>query len=198
MRLTNCSYIFALAAVPGSLLAGSISVQPILFNTPQGQNFTLTVNATGISDLYGYQFDIGFNPSILSATSLTEGSLLPSGGSTSFIPGVIDNAAGTVTFNAGILNGAAFGVSGSGPLVTFQFMALAAGSSSVQLFNVTALNSFGEGLTFSTSGATVNVTASSAPEPATLLLFSSSLAIVMLGPRSLFERMSRSRSTRMI
>jgi adhesin HecA-like repeat protein len=54
---------------------------------------------------------------VLSATGITEGSFLPSGGSTFLIPGMIDNNAGIIAFNADTLLSAISGVSGSGTLI---------------------------------------------------------------------------------
>ena len=68
------------------------------------------------------------------------------------------------------------GVNGSGDLLDVEFQALTAGSSSVQIFNLTALDSFGLGLTETTTGSTVTVSAgSSAPEPGTGLVLASAV-----------------------
>ncbi|HEY4364384.1 MAG TPA: cohesin domain-containing protein [Bryobacteraceae bacterium] len=152
--------------------ADVISVQPTPTNVTTGQSFSLNVQISGTSDLFGYQFDLGFNSAFLSAVSVTEGPFLGTGGSTIFLPGTIDNVGGTVSFTAGILDGVTSGVSGSGVLATIGFTAIGVGSSSVGLFNVSALDSFGEGRSVTINSATVNVTDSSnVPEPSSLLLF---------------------------
>jgi hypothetical protein len=92
---------------------------------------------------------------------------------------MIDNVGGSITANADILNGAVSGVGGSGDLLNATFQALAAGSSSVQIFNLIALNSFGQGLTETTTGATVTVSASGVPEPGTGLLLTIGVAGVL-------------------
>ena len=169
MRTKQFSSILWLFAAATPLLAGSISVQPSTLTVTPGQSFTLTVQVSGISDLYGYQFDLGFDPTVLAATSVAEDLFLASGGPTIFVPGTIDNVGGSIAFNADILDGAISGVSGSGTLLDASFQALAAGSSTVQVFNLLALNSFGEGMTLTTSSSTVTVTGT--PEPGTGLLF---------------------------
>jgi hypothetical protein len=125
-------------------LAGVMSIQPSTFDTTVGQTFSLDVFISGAVDLYGYQFDIGFDPTILSAVSVTEGPFLASAGTTSFFPGFIDNAGGTISFIADSLTGAIAGASGDGTLATISFSALATGTSSVGIFNVEAFDSFGE------------------------------------------------------
>jgi len=151
-------------------LADTLSVSPATFAASVGQAFTLDIVVSSAVDLYAYQFDIGFDSSILQATSITEGSFLSTAGATFFIPGTIDNVGGTIAATAGSLTGAS-GANGSGTLVTIGFRAIGAGTSAVNVFNDLALNSFGEGLTETTSGGSVRVTGTAtAPEPGSLLL----------------------------
>jgi Cohesin domain/PEP-CTERM motif len=151
--------------------ADNISVQPPSQTVNVGDNFSLDVNVD-ITDLYAFQFDLTFNPAVLSATSITEGSLLLTGGSTFFIPGAIDNTLGTVFFTANTLLGPGPGVTGSGTLASIYFTALGLGASPVDLSNIGLLDSaFNEIAADSTNG-TVNVIPGSVsvPEPASLLL----------------------------
>ena len=122
MRTRQVTPVFWLFAASTSLLAGTISVQAAAPTETVGQSFTLSVVISEASDLYGYQFDLGFDPTVLKATSVTEGAFLGTGGPTIFLPGTIDNVGGSITANADILNGAVSGVNGSGDLldVTFQ------------------------------------------------------------------------------
>jgi hypothetical protein len=191
MRTRQFKALFWLLAAPTSLLADIMSVQPVTLDVIAGQSFTLTAQISGVSDLYGYQFDLGFNPTVIEATSVTEGPFLATGGPTIFLPGTIDNVGGSITDNADILNGAVSGVDGAGTLLDVSFQALAAGSSTVQLFNVIALNSFGEGLDLSTAGSTITVTGP-VPEPGSGLL----LGPVVIGLFALLrQRSSRSVSS---
>jgi hypothetical protein len=86
-----------------SLSAAHASATPILNIEPPSQvvhpgpSFSLDVLISNVADLYAFQFDLGFDPLILSATGVTEGPFLPSGGTTAFIPGTIDNSGGTVS-----------------------------------------------------------------------------------------------------
>ena len=57
--------------------ADIISIEPPSSTVLPGQAFSINVDVSGISDLYAFQFDIGFNPAVISATSITEGSFLP-------------------------------------------------------------------------------------------------------------------------
>lgn len=192
MRTRQVTSVFWLFAASTSLLAGTIAVQPSAPTVTVGQTFTLSVDISGAADLYAYQFDLGFDPTVLQAISVTEGAFLGTGGPTIFLPGTIDNVGGSITFNADILNGAVSGVNGSGDLLDVTFQALAVGSSGVQIFNLIALDSFGLGQDETTAGSTVTVSASSVPEPETGLL----LAAGMVGLFALLRlRPSRSASS---
>jgi hypothetical protein len=176
MQIRCFSIIVFLFGASASLMAGTISILPASPTETAGQNFMLSVQISGATDLYGYQFDIGFNPAILQAVSATEGPFLPTGGPTIFLPGTIDNVGGSITANADILNGAVSGVNGSGDLLDVTFKALTGGSTSVQIFNLFALNSFGQGMTETTIGSTVTVLSASVPEPRTGLLLMAGVA----------------------
>jgi hypothetical protein len=171
-------------AVCGTMpaLAGIISIQPATKNTNPGQTFSLDVTINGAADLYAYQFDIGFNSSVLSANSVSEGAFLSGSGSTFFFEGFIDNVGGTISFIADSLTGPISGASGNGTLATISFTSIGPGSSPVGVFNVTALDSFGEGIAVDTVGATVTVSAGAdVPEPSpSVFLFAGSLALFAL------------------
>ncbi len=137
-----------------------------------GETFSLDVAIRDVTDLFAFQFDLGFDPTILAAMSLSEGPFLPSGGGTIFIPGTIDNAAGAITSTGDSLLGLPPGVTGSGTLASVTFDALAFGTSPVTLSNVILLDSGLSPIAFDTEAGAVNVV----PEPATLLLFGSGLA----------------------
>ena len=126
--------------------------------------FTLPVNIADVSDLYAFQFDLAFDPTILQLLSISEGTFLPAAGSTIFIPGTIDNIGGNATSNADTLVGDIPGATGSGDLVDFTFLAINLGSSSVSLSNGILLDSSFNEIPFTTVDGTVN----SVPEPAGL------------------------------
>src|SRR5882724_48128 len=99
-----------------------VSVQPTSRSTNLGSSFEVTVNVTSVIDLFAFQFDLEFDSTVLSAVDISEGPFLPSGGTTFFVPGIIDNSTGIIAFTADSLPGAVPGVSGNGVLgmVTFS------------------------------------------------------------------------------
>ena len=131
-----------LAAVSGT---GAFAVP--MFNLSFGARtdavLPLNVSASDVTDLYGYQFSLNFQPSLLQAVSVTEGGFLASGGTTFFDPGGINNGAGTVSFIFDTLIGPVPGVNGSGLLATINLRAVGAGLAQVSLSDVLAVNASG-------------------------------------------------------
>jgi general secretion pathway protein D len=150
----------------------TLSLQPSTTTPLVGSSFDVTVNISSVTDLFAFQFDILFDPTILSATAITEGSFLPSGGTTFFIPGTIDNTAGTIVLTADSLIALA-GVSGDGDLATFTFSALAKGTSALSLANVELLDSELLNIEFASSGTSVSPgQVSTVPEANSAILLS--------------------------
>jgi general secretion pathway protein D len=177
-----CS-LFFLLVVAGlvSLHAGTIASVGSA-NTTVGSTVNIPVLISGVSDLYAFQFDLSYNPSLLQANVITEGGFLPSGGATFFIPGMIDNVAGAVTFNADTLIGSTSGVGGSGTLMIVQFQIISPGTSPLVLSNVILLDSTLADISFTTQPGQVS-TASTVPEPATLFLLGAGISALASWPR---------------
>jgi len=151
------------AILVSSAFAGTISVQPSPLDVMAGQTFALEISASGITDLYAFQFDLGFTPGILAASSVTEGPLLVSGGTTIFVPGVIDNVTGTISFTADSLVGSVPGVSADGVLAIVQMQAHGSGEGPITLANVVLLDSALSEIIAATRDGSVSV--SGVPEP---------------------------------
>lgn len=158
--------ILPTSAVPiVSITPSSVVIQP-------EQNFSLDISITDALDLYAFQFDLSFDPAILSAGSIMEGAFLPTGGATFFIDGAIDNTAGTIALTADTLQTALAGVNGNGILATVGFQALRAGTSVVTLSNVILLDSaLGDmTATIADGSVTVRQPVTGVPEPSACLL----------------------------
>jgi hypothetical protein len=189
MKRTIYKTIFATAALllvfPGRAFSDAVvSVQPTLSTISTGDTLTLDVNITGVTDLFGFQFDVLFGASTLSATSETEGTFLATGGTTFFVGGTIDNVGGSITNTANTLIGAISGVDGDGTLAVLEFSGLAPGTTSVDLANVILLDSNFNPIDFTTQDANVTVEGSvAAPEPSGLLLLGGGLTSLVLMAR---------------
>lgn len=142
--------------------------------------FVIDVSITGAVDLTSWQFDLGYNPTILQAQLVTEGPFLASFGTTLFpptifSPGIIDNTTGLISIVTNAFADLPPLPSGDGVLATIQFKALASGLSPLTLSN-TFLNFSDSG--FTVTNGSVCVTGGSTcgggtvPEPSSLWLMS--------------------------
>lgn len=85
--------------------------------------FTFNIDALFVRNLVGWQCGISFDPNLLEAIEVTEGSFLSSDATqTFFTKGIIDDENGLITgFNVLRLDGT--GLDGSGPLLSIKFKA---------------------------------------------------------------------------
>ena len=127
-RMLLLAVLFGLLAVPAS---GSpiLSLQPSTTSASVGDTLSFDIVISDVQDLIAFQFDLGFDPSIVHVVSVVEGAFLGSeGGSTFFVPGDIDNIAGLLAFTGSALFGPVPGVTGGGTLATVTLTAVAAGT----------------------------------------------------------------------
>jgi general secretion pathway protein D len=178
MTLAKSGCILALCCYAVS--AATISVQPPAATVAAGSPVTIDVSVTDASDLFAFQFDVGFTPSLLAATAVTEGELF-SGKGVSFIPGSIDNTAGTILFIADSLSGPGPGINGDGSLARISFNTIGPGTAAVQVSNIVLLDSSLADIPATAVAGIVTVTV--VPEPATFGMLSAALGLVVVGVR---------------
>jgi len=169
-------------AVGAALLAGLLSTQALAVPTVSvvavpnpavvGTPLAVDVLIAGVTDLFGYQFSLAFNPAVLQVTSTSEGAFLPFAGATLFDGGTVNNVLGTLTLAFGTLTGPVPGANGGGVLSRINFSVAQAGSSSFTFSDVILLDS-----SLGTITAQVNNGMLTAvPEPASVALFALGLA----------------------
>jgi Cohesin domain len=162
--------------------AAVISVQPSGLSVPVGEIFSLDIEVSGVNDLYAFQLDVDYTPSVLSAVGVTEGTFLLTAGATFFVPGTIDNVGGSISFIADTLIGAVAGVSGDGVLAEIEFTAVGPGSSPISISNEILLDSNLNVITDSVVGGSVTVDGSQVvPEPTSLSVLLAGIVVMLLG-----------------
>lgn len=175
-----CRIVLALLAAPAA--ATTLSFAPPPATVQVGDAFTLDVLVADAADLYAFQFDLAFDPTLVQVDTVAEGGFLSAGGqATSFMPGALDNLMGTVSFTAGTRVGPVPGATGDGLIVRLSFHALAPGQSDLSFGNVLLLDSALAELAATPVAGTISVT--SVPEPAAVALFSLGLAALVAGAR---------------
>jgi hypothetical protein len=131
-----------------------------------GQTFTVNVLIAPAKAIAGAQFNLSFDPALLTANSVAEGNLL--GNSTLFSPGNINNSAGTITNVYGAIYTAGATVSSPETLASISFTAkTSAGTSPVTLHNVVVGNATGGAVPINVTDGdvTINIPATPTPTP---------------------------------
>ena len=101
-----------------------VQVSPASKTVSAGQAFTINIECTPGQPMKSYELKVSFDPTLLQATSVTEGTIF-TGYTTFFNAGTINNTAGTIVDVYGLILGTGT-VSSPGSLVTIPFTARAA------------------------------------------------------------------------
>lgn len=141
-------------------------------------NYDLTIS--DVTDLYGYQFSLQFDPTLVNITGVTEGPALATAGTTFFVPGAFDNVNGLLGLTGDTLIGPISGFTGSGVLALLSFTAVGAGVGDITLNDVLMLDSTFAVIATTVNSASLEVKTSSVPEPSGLLLMLVGLPIMVL------------------
>jgi len=146
-----------------------VSISPSTQTVLPGQAFTIDIIIDPDVAIAGAQFDLSFDPSLISANSVTEGNLLKQGGaSTYFSPGTIDNTAGKIKGVAGAIITPGATVSSPGVFATIQMTAKSVeGTSPLNLSNVIVgdINGNPVSITVNNGSVTIGVPPTPSPTP---------------------------------
>ena len=143
-----------------------LSLMPDFTMVQEGQDFTLDVDITGVTNLYAYQFSVSYDPRVIGLVSASNGTFLA--GDRGLNPGTIDNSTGLIGPISDSLAGAVPGISGSGTLASLTFAALTPGVAIVDPIDLQLFDSNFDPIASNRVAALVASTTS--PEPSTVLL----------------------------
>lgn len=156
-----------LIGLVGSAYSSPIVSVAVIGSATVGGTFDVEVRALDFTNAYAFQFDLLFDPTLVAALSVSQGTLL--GGSGGFFPGLIDNVQGSISFVLDSLTGLVPGVTGDGSLAIITFSGLAPGTTQLSLANVILLDSDLADVPFSSQNGSVTLNADTGvPEPSTL------------------------------
>ena len=131
----------------------------VLLMTATGtDSFTLTLTANNVTDLFGYALDIVFDTTMVTLVNSQFRVFLDAEGIT-VTSQMIQTTPGTLIIGQSRV-GAVAGVTGTGALLTLDFTAIAAGSTTIAIQNAGAFASTGATLATEFVGGTVTVPAS--------------------------------------
>ena len=145
VRRTVTSIVFVWAMSAASAFASPIlSISPAASMVNVHEDVFLTIDIADVVDLYSYNFDLTFDPTILSFVEIVEGGFPQGGlspGDTYFIPGDGVTTSGVVSFTGNTLIALPSGVSGTGTLAIAKFLAITPGITSIVLSDQLFLDS---------------------------------------------------------
>ncbi len=119
--------------------ATTIYVDPPTITAEVSQKFLINISISDVTDLYGWEFKLRWNPALLEALNITEGSFLKSYSDTFFAIN-INNTEGTLKAVCTLM-GSIPGVNGSGTLATVEFEIENEGECILNLFDTKLVNS---------------------------------------------------------
>ena len=118
--------------------AAMISVDPPLI-TVSGETFAVSIAILDVVDLYGWEFRLRWNSTLLDVTNIDEGPFLKQGGETYFTSKV-DNVENYILVDCTLL-GVVPGVNGNGVLAVVEFDVRGIGESILDLHDTTLVSS---------------------------------------------------------
>jgi hypothetical protein len=116
-----------------------------------GSNFIVNISIANATDVFGLQFELSFNATLVEADTVTSGSLIPA----SVTPITqIDNTSGFVSFNASLSSP----LNGNGVLAVISFQVQALGATALHLYGAQLVDAFGQPLPFTVAdGSFTNI-----------------------------------------
>ena len=138
--------------------SATVSVSPDSQTIFVGDSTTVGIRIDDVTDLYGAEVHLSFDPAILEVTGISEGDLLDDGSGFT-AQSEYSNTAGTIDY-ARTLTAPADPVSDDGVLITITFMGLGLGTSTISFTDALLANRDGIVIPSSTSDGPITVTAS--------------------------------------
>ncbi len=117
----------------------TIQIDPPIVTTEMGQSFQVDVRIQDVVDLYGWEFKLGWDATLLDALDITEGDFLKSQADTFFVIN-INNTQGYLRAVCTLI-GNIPGVTGSGILATIEFHVEATGECVLDLYDTKLVSS---------------------------------------------------------
>jgi hypothetical protein len=136
----------------------TIYVDPRTSTVIVAQVFTINIKISEVTDLYGWELKLKWNPMLLDALDVTEGNFLKNEGNTYFIK-QINNTNGYL-LAACTLIGDRPGVNGSGTLASVSFHTETEGTSALDLYDTKLGNSLEEPISHTVINGSVTISQS--------------------------------------
>ena len=156
---SHCDWQSGSPSGSGSFAITNVTVVAPSQKVPVGKSFTISIFCTPGEPIRAFQFNLGFNASLLQANSVTNvAKIFEDGGYGVFSSnGDIDNSAGSITDVYAAITGPG-SVNDAGKFATIEFIAEDnAGISDLNLYNVIVLNETGVPVSLALNNGTVTI-----------------------------------------
>lgn len=152
-----------------------IAFETLSVNPVEGDTFTISIDATNMTDITSYGFDILYDATMLEYVSSSEGDFLSENGlvATSFNEGLENNNPGKIIMGGTRINVPQTGVSGNGTICTLNFHALQDGSTTLVFDNPSFIKDTSGDISLSLNSQIIT-TDPQAVDPATNLIITES------------------------
>lgn len=169
--------VLARPAQPASAANAVLSIASSSTTLSVGTSAVVTINVAAVSNLYGYQFQVSYDPGKVNATGAFINSFLDTS-TNAFIPSSWNAAcsAGVCRFALSKVNPAT-SVSGTGPLAQITFVGIAAGDFAVGFSGDLLTDRNGMAIAHTATGGSVHVSTSPATLELTIAPASTTLSV---------------------
>jgi len=134
-----------------------LSVSPASQTVAKGGTVTVEIRVSGASDLFGFQFDLEYDPNILQYKEVSEGTFLSRNKTDGTYCLPSETGPGSIKKLVCVRLGAVGGIDGDGVLYTVTFTAINPGRSDVKLIDVKLSDSSAKKTDFTYENGQINV-----------------------------------------
>lgn len=121
-----------------------VAVDPKITVKAPGESFNVTITVTDVAELFAWEFNMTYSPSVLNITAVTEGPFLKQAGNTAYLEPSFNNETGWVAYGRSLLPFPETGASGTGILAYVTFKVETEGKTELRLVD-TKLRSWNAG-----------------------------------------------------
>jgi hypothetical protein len=140
----------------------TMAIDPPTLTREINQPFQVDINIDDVIDLYGWEFKLGWDATLLEALNITEGGFLKSQNDTLFVIN-INNTEGYLRVVCTLISNIP-GVNGAGTLATVEFNPQSYGESSLNLYDTKLVDSHEQSISHTANDGHVSIQTANSPQ----------------------------------
>jgi hypothetical protein len=146
----------------GTSAAATMAIDPPALTREMNQSFRVDISIDDVVDLYGWEFKLGWDATLLEALNITEGGFLKSQNDTLFVIS-INNTEGYLRAACTLISNIP-GVNGTGTLATVEFNPKSYGESSLNLYDTKLVDSHEQPVSHTANDGHVSIQVANSPQ----------------------------------